>query len=105
MSYYSYLDSTNYSGFRKYSCRFRKFPYFWSNFEWYNVLSLCLWNLKQQKRSKKSSNVADSAATNLCLACCGFRLQCTKCTVWPRNAEYKVQSHFSVDQSKHNEIS
>ena len=43
-----------------------------------------LWNPKQHRRSKKSCNVADSAA-NLILACCGFRLQCTECTVWPRN--------------------
>ena len=50
----------------------------------YSVLAICLWNPKQQRRSKKSNNVVDSA-TNLILACSGIRLQCTKCTVWPRN--------------------
>ena len=45
----------------------------------------CLWNPKQRIRSKKSK-VADSA-TNLILACCGIRLQCTECTVSPRNVE------------------
>ena len=39
---------------------------------------------KQQRISNKSINVADSA-TNLLLVCCGIRLQCTKCIVWPRN--------------------
>ena len=39
---------------------------------------------KAAKKIKKSSKVADSA-TNLILACCGIRLQCTECTVWPRN--------------------
>ena len=42
-------------------------------------------NPKQQRRSKKISNIAD-LATNLIFACCGFRLQCRECTVWPRNA-------------------
>ena len=85
MSYSLFVDSTKCSGFRKYSCEFHNSPIFWSKFEWYNVLSNCLWNPKQQKRSKKSSNVAASA-TNLILEYCGFRSQCTKCTVWPRNA-------------------
>ena len=49
-----------------------------------SVLANCLWNPKQQRRSKKSDNVVDSA-TNLILVCSGIRLQCTKCTVWPRN--------------------
>ena len=66
---------------------FRKFAYFWSDFERYNDLGMCLWNPKQHRRSKKSSNVADSA-TNLILVCCGFRLQCRECTVWPRNELY-----------------
>ena len=56
---------------------------FLSDFERNNVLSLCLWTPKQQRRSK-SSNVADSA-TNQILACCGIPLQCAECTVWPRN--------------------
>ena len=84
MSYHLFVDSTNCSGFRKYSCGFRKHAYFWSNFERYNDLGICLWNPKQHRRSKKISNVADSA-TNLLLACCGFRLQCRECAVWPRN--------------------
>ena len=83
MSYYLFADSTNCSGFRKYIWGIRKFAYFWSNFERYNVLSICLWNPKQQ-RSKKSNNVADTA-TNMILACCGICLQGTESTVWPRN--------------------
>ena len=82
---YLFLDSTNFSGFHKNSCEFRKFAFFWSDFERYNDLGICLWNPKQHRRSKKSGNVADSA-TNLILACCGLRLQCRECTVWPRNA-------------------
>ena len=34
----------------------------------YNDLGICSWNPKQQRRSKKSNNVADSAI-NLILAC------------------------------------
>ena len=78
MSYHLFVDSTNCSGFRKYSCRFRKIAYFLSNFEWYNDLGICLWNPKQHRISEKSSNVADSA-TNLILACCGFHLQLADC--------------------------
>ena len=77
MFYHLFVDSTNCS-------RFRKFAYFPSDFERYNDLGICLWNPKQHRRSKKSINVADSA-TNQILACCGFRLQCRECTVWPRN--------------------
>ena len=36
------------------------------------------------KKIKKSSNGVDSA-TNLILVCFGIRIQCTECTVWPRN--------------------
>ena len=79
MFYYLFVDSTNCSGFRKYSCGFRKFSYFSSDFERYNDLGNCLWNPKQHRRSKKSSNVADSA-TNLILAGWGFRSQCRECT-------------------------
>ena len=57
-----------------------------SDFERYNDLGICLCNLKQHRRSKKSSNVVDSSI-NLILACCGFRLQCRECTVWPRNVK------------------
>ena len=81
--YHLYVDSTKFSGFRKYSCGFRKLAYFSSDFERYNDLGICLWNPKQHRRSNKSSNVADSA-TNLILACCGFHSQCRECTVWPR---------------------
>ena len=66
------------------SCGSRKFVCFWSDFERCNVFSICLWTPKQQRRSWKSSNVADFA-TNLILACCGIHIQCTECTVWPRN--------------------
>ena len=79
-----FVDSTNCSGFRKYGSGFRIFVNFWSDFERYSVLIICLWNPKQQRRSKKCSNVADSASS-LIWACCGIRLQCTECTVWPRN--------------------
>ena len=84
MTYYLIVDSTNCSGFLKYGCGFRKTAYFWSNFEQYSVLGICLWNPKKRRRSKKSSKVADSA-TNLILASCEIRLQCTECIVWPRN--------------------
>ena len=62
---------------------------FWSNFERYSVLGICLWNSKQQRRSNKCSNVADST-TNLIWACCGIRLRCTECTVWPRNVKFSI---------------
>ena len=31
--------------------------------------------------------------------CCGIRLQCTKCTVWPRNEKFienKITAHFNA---------
>ena len=87
--YHLFVDSTNCSGFRKYSCGFRKLAYFPSNFERYNDLGICLWNLKRHRRSKKSNNVADSA-TNLIFACCGFCIQCRECTVWPRNDRFVI---------------
>ena len=87
MTYLLFVDSTNCSGFRKYICGFRKFAYFWSNFERYNVLGICLWKAKQERRSEKSSNFADSA-TNMVLAGCGFRLKCRECTFLPRNVEF-----------------
>ena len=89
MSYFLFVDSTNCSRFRKYSCGFYKIRLFWNDFERYNVIGGCFWNPKQQRRSKKSSNVADSAK-NLILACCGIRLQCTDCTVWPRNDFFSI---------------
>ena len=61
--------------------RLSTYGYFWSDFERYKILIICLWNPKQQRRPKKSSKVA-VFATNLILACFGIRLQCT---VWPRN--------------------
>ena len=64
-----FMDSTNCSGFLKYNCGLSKFTYFSSDFERYNDLAICLWNPKQHRRSKKSSNFANSA-TNLILACC-----------------------------------
>ena len=72
MSYYLFVGSTDCSAFRKYSCKFRKIACFFSNFERYNDLGICLWNPKRHRISEKSSNVADSA-TNLILACCGFQ--------------------------------
>ena len=48
-----------------------------------------LWKPKQQRRSKKSSNGADS---NLILACCGILLQCTECTVWPRDGNFEKKT-------------
>ena len=41
-----FVDSSNCSGFRN-------FAYFWSDFEKYSVLGVCLWNPKQQRRSNK----------------------------------------------------
>ena len=46
MSLYLFVDSTNCFWFRKYGCRFRNFAYFWSDFERYSVLGICLWNPK-----------------------------------------------------------
>ena len=74
-----YTCLVNCSGFRRYGCGFSNFAYFWSDFERYSVYGICFWNPKQQRRWKKSSNVADSA-TNFLWACCGIRLQWT---VWP----------------------
>ena len=64
--------------------RFPRIRLFRSNFDRYKYLCICLCIPKHHIRSKKSSNVADSAK-NLILACCGFRLQGRECTVWPRN--------------------
>ena len=67
---------------------FRKVACSWSNFEQYSVLAICPWRPKQQRRSRKNCIFADSG-TNLISACCGIRLQFTKCTVWPRNESLK----------------
>ena len=53
MSYYLLLICTNCSKVRKYGCGFRRIPFFWSDFERYTVLGICLWNPEQQRRSKK----------------------------------------------------
>ena len=71
----SWIPQTGF-GFHTFCCRFRKIAYFWSNFEHHKVLDICPWNPKQQKISKKKSNVADPT-TNLIFACCGIRLQFT----------------------------
>ena len=97
--YYLFVDSTNCSGFGNYSCGLHKFADFLSDFERYNVLGNCLRNPKQHRRSKKSSNVADSA-TNLILAFCGFRLQCRECTVWPRNDEINLSEKFLLHKKR-----
>ena len=69
---------------------------FSSDFVRYNDLGICLWTPKQHRRSKKSSNVADSA-TNLILDCCGFRLKCRECTVWPRNVKKFIRENYDFD--------
>ena len=68
--------------FDQQNCLIPSIP-FLSDFERYKDSGICSWNPKQHRRSKKSSNVADSA-TNLILACCRFRLQFREGTVWPR---------------------
>ena len=78
------MDSTNNS-------------YFWSNFEQYSVIAICLWNQKQQIRFKKKCNFADFG-TNFCL--CGIRLQFTKCTVWPRNVTNVKCGNYGDEQKK-----
>ena len=83
ISYYLFVDSTNCSGFSKNGFGFQNFAYFRSDFEQYKVLGICLWNRKQQRRSKQSSSIADSA-TNLISACWRICFQCTESTVWPR---------------------
>ena len=57
-----FLDSTNCPDIRKCCFGFSNYACFWSNFERYSVLAICFWNPKQQRKSKKSSNFADSAA-------------------------------------------
>ena len=79
----SWIPQTG-SGLHTFCCVFRKVACFSSDFEQRIVLAIRPWNPKQQRRSKKNINVADSA-TNLIFACCGIRLQFRKCTVWPRN--------------------
>ena len=56
---FSWFPQTS-SGFHTFFCGFRNVTCFWNNFEHYSVLAICPWNLKQQRRSKKNSNVADS---------------------------------------------
>ena len=100
MLHYSFVDSTNCSGFCDYGCGFRKFAYFWSNFERYSVLGICLRNPKQQRRSKKCSNVADSV-TNLIWACCETHynaqnaqfglVMAKKCTIKSSRSKHKDQ--------------
>ena len=46
MFYHLFVDSINCSGFRKYSCGFRKFAYFPNDVERYNDIGICLWNPK-----------------------------------------------------------
>ena len=87
----------NHSGLK----RAKRTQHFLSDFERYNILAICPWNPKQQGRSKKSSNVADSA-TNLILFCCGFHLQCSECTVWPRNEKKLTNYHFEKKISSQN---
>ena len=67
--------------FQNFCCRFCQFAWFWSDFEQYNVLVLCLWNPKQQRSWKKICNVADNE-TNLFSAYRGIRLLLAKYTVW-----------------------
>ena len=83
LSFVCGIVKTNSSRLRKHSCGFRKLAYFGAilRFWRYKILNICLWNVKQHRRTKKSSNFA-SSPTNLILACCGFRLHCRECTVW-----------------------
>ena len=60
---------------------------FWRGFEQQSVLAIYPRNPKKQRRSKENSIVADSA-TNRIFACCGIRLQFTKCTIWSRNGYF-----------------
>ena len=63
------------------------------------IVDSTIWSgLRKLRRSGKSSNVADSA-TDLILAFCGFRLQCTKCTVWPHN-DHKYKNKLTVSSKK-----
>ena len=39
----------------------------------------------QNSIEDQKKGIAADSPTNLILACCEFRLQCRKCTVWPRN--------------------
>ena len=76
-----FVDFTYYFGFRNFCSGFhnicrgiRKVAFLWSDFEQYRDLAICPWNPKQQKRSKKISNIADSTSI-LFLACCRIHLQ------------------------------
>ena len=88
MSYYLFVDFTNCSGFRL----------FLSSFERYKVSCISLWNPKQQRRSKKSRFVADSA-TNLILARFGIQSQGTECTVLPQNAGMAISCYKVCSKS------
>ena len=75
-----------------------------------NRSGTCLWNPKQQRRLKKSSNFSDSA-TDLVLTFCGVRLQYTESTVWPRNVRIETFRPMGVSRRvwvseflKYNEI-
>ena len=54
------MDSTKCSGFRKFCRRFHSIGCIWSEYEQYIVLAFSQGNPKQQRRSKKNSNVEDS---------------------------------------------
>ena len=69
-------------------------------YERYSVLGISFWNPKQRRRSKKTNKVADSA-TNLIMVCCGIRLQCTECKIWPRNVSQIRLENNQLDFVKH----
>ena len=105
--YYLFMDSTKCSGlrkfcseFNKFCCGFRNVACFWSDFEHDSVLATGPWKPKQQKRSKKISNVAESATIQF-LACCDIRLQFTKCTVWPRDESRSLPEVKNHPKHKH----
>ena len=53
------------------------------------VFKVFVCGIPNSKEDQRTSNFADSA-TNLIKACCGICLQCTECTVLPRNAVFQI---------------
>ena len=51
---------------------------FWA-VQWFRYLFV------KSKTANKIKNADSATNLNLILACCGIHLQCTECTVWPRN--------------------
>ena len=56
----------------------------------YKTLAICLWNPKQQRRTNKRNNDADSATIRI-FTCSGIRPKFTKSAVWHRKFSFKLK--------------